>query len=120
MATPLGKDIQSLDFDHPFTIDADGNVHDAPGEFAPSVYHSDDIEIDDAAWSGAIRGMTGQYGYAGHVMHPSEFIGDAIARELFENNDAGTVFAVVTVEVWPTDDDPGPDPAGWTIVRKER
>lgn len=120
MRKSLAAQLQGLDFDHPFTIDVNGDVQDVPNEWAPNVCHSetDDIEIDDPAWEGAIEGCTGQYSYTGHVMHSSEFIGGSLARYIIDTNDAGTVFAIVAVEVTPDDEDEEPEPAGWTIVRK--
>lgn len=120
----LGEEINSQDFDHPFSI-VDGRVADALAEvYAPSVYHDEDSDINidgDDAWT-AISGMTGQYGYNGSVMHPSEFIGASMARELagIAEDGHGVVFAVVTVESIDGDEEDGTDEAiGWTVVYRD-
>lgn len=81
--------------------------------YAPSVYNDPDgdIIIDGGSEWRAIVGKTGQYGYRGAVMHPSETADDAtIARWVREAG--GTVFAIVEVvgdgDEW--------DPVGWAIV----
>ena len=118
----LATAIQTVDFDHPFMI-VDGLVADAPGNvYAPYVYHSetDDIDIEQLPGDGwqAIKGFTGQYSYHGSVMHPSEYIGDAIADHLREIADENreTVFVIVSVDVLPDDEDDDPEPAGWTVL----
>lgn len=116
MFKTLAREIQETEFDATFTITEDGHVRRSD-EYAPGVYHDEinDIVIDSDEWSGAIPGCTGQHMYNGHVMHSSELINDVIARILYDDNDAGTVFAIVAVHVLSEDDD---DVAGWMIVRK--
>src|SRR6478735_3905951 len=84
--TTIGEAVQAQDFDHVFTIRDSRIVDDFPNLFAPSVWNDDseggDIEIESDAWEGVLRGWTGQYGYRGHVMHASEYIGDAIGEHL--------------------------------------
>lgn len=119
--TTLGERINAIEFDHPFTLRPDGAITDAPGVWAPSVYHDDaaDIHIDGAGWR-ALTGMTGQDRYHGAVMHQSEYIGKGIADHLQElANDEPQTFVVVAVECDPSDDDPDPEPAGWAILKKE-
>lgn len=119
MFKTLAHEIQNVEFDATFTITVDGHVR-RTGDHAPGVYHDevDDVVIESDEWEGAVRGCTGQYGYLGNVMHSSELIGPAIARHLYETNDAGTVFAVVAVYVLPVGDQDEDEVAGWTIVRR--
>lgn len=70
-----------------------------PVSYAPEVYHSEtnDIEIQGDGWQ-ALTGYTGQYGYDGAVMHPSEYIGGTLADDILAT--AGT-YVVVAVECYP-------------------
>ena len=88
------------DFDHPFRVDEDGALTDARGVYAPEVYHSetDDITIDGGEWE-ALTGYTGQYGYHGAVLHPSEFLGGGLADDILATPG---VYVVVVVNVEPT------------------
>lgn len=81
--------------------------------YAPSVYNDPDgdVIIDGGSEWRAIVGKTGQYGYRGAVMHPSETADDAtIARWVDEAG--GTVFAIV--EVVDCEDESAL--VGWAIV----
>lgn len=103
-----------VEFDSPFRIDENGNLSEAYGEFyAPDVYNdsSADILIESNDWE-ALTGYTGQYGYNGAVMHPSEFIGGGLARDILENPG---VYVLVEVR-----DESGEYPEtaiGWAILR---
>ena len=114
--TATDKDLQRIaDFDHPFTVAADGSLDHAEGTYAPDVFNSEtnDIDIDGPAWE-ALTGYTGQYSYSGAVMHPSEYLGGRLAQDILAT--PGT-YVVVAVECYPTDGDPEPEPAGWAILR---
>lgn len=114
----LGRNIQRLEFDAVFRV-ADGGVVELPGEHAPSVYHDEDsdVTIDGDGWE-CITGMSGQWSYHGAVMHRSEFVGAAMAEEIARraDDDRGVMFAIVTVEVLPDDDDEEPEAAGWAVA----
>jgi len=103
------------DFDHPFVVAEDGSLSDAHGIHAPEVLNDDDEDLIVASdeWE-ALKGYTGQYGYNGAVMHPSEYLGGGLARDILAT--PGTYVCVV-VDVLPTDDDEDPDPAGWAVLR---
>lgn len=107
----------TFEFDCPFTVHADGSVTDAPGVYAPEVYHSDDddVEIHGVGWD-ALVGYTGQYGYHGAVMHASEQFAGGIREDVLAM--PGT-YVLTVVEVMPEDDDPEPEPAGWAVLRKD-
>lgn len=115
----LAREIDLADFDHPFVIDGE-LINDAPEQvYAPSVYHDDhdDIMIDGSGWEAVSGGMTGQYGYRGPVLHPSEYVGQGIAQALVEDHEPGTIFVLVVVNVLPDGEDDDPEPAGWVILK---
>jgi hypothetical protein len=56
--------------------------------YAPTLY---DDELDSDRWE-LLDGYSGQYGYSGPVMHPSEFIGGGMARDILAT--PGTYVAV--------------------------
>lgn len=113
-----------MEFDHPVRIDPDGSVHDGlAGVYAPELVMETDDDgqildqheqdyIEQARRQGweLLTGWTGQYSYHGPVMHPSEFVGGALAGHIRET--PGT-YVVITVEC-------GQDsqPAGWAIARR--
>lgn len=101
----------AVEFDCPFTVTAPGMI--APADvYAPAVW--DDGAggeiIESAAWRFYSHGYTGQYGYRGPVMHPSEYLGGRLARDILK--DPGTY--VVTAVNDPEDLDAL---IGWTVLR---
>ena len=104
------------EFDHVFTVQENLQVTDAPDVYAPSVHHSetDDVEIDTPGWT-PLTGWTGQWGYHGAVMHPSEQFAGGIRDHVLST--PGT-YVLVVVEVWDSADEPDPEPAGWAVLRK--
>ena len=120
VARRIGRYAQATEFGGTFRVGPYGNFSRRSDQYAPEVFHSDtdDVEIAGEGWE-ALTGMTGQYGYNGAVMHPSECVGEGIGARLLEiAQDSGEfeTFALVVVEVFPTDDDPEPEPAGWAIL----
>jgi hypothetical protein len=113
-----------MEFDHPVQIGPDGTVTDhVPGVYAPELVMEtdDDGQILDGheadyteqarqrGWE-LLTGWTGQYGYRGLVMHPSEYLGGALADHIRET--PGT-YVVLAVEC-----DQDSDPAGWAVARR--
>lgn len=109
------------------------------GLYVPTVEHSDtaDILIDGIGlvdgpgpvteWR-ALTGYTGQHGYRGAVMHPSETMSDDAIREAVREA-GGDVFAIVEVgahddaePVFPDEPDYcetygcAHEPAGWAVI----
>lgn len=93
-------------------------VYDLTGEsvraFAPDVMHdpAGDVIVSDG-WR-VITGITGQYGYRGAVMHPSETMTDAQVIAAVRDRE-GSRFCIVEVQ----DEDgsyPDGDPIGWAIA----
>lgn len=107
-----------MDLDHVIRVNDDGTVSDYPtvsGIYAPDVVnlpYPGDIEIQSPLPWKAETGRTGQYGYSGAVMHPSEYIGAGLASYIL-----ATPGYWVAVEV--RDDDgtyPEGDPVGWALL----
>jgi hypothetical protein len=104
--------INDLEFDTVFRVTDEGTVTDGPsGVYAPTVTNDPDgdVTVDGTGWT-AWTGYTGQWSYNGAVMHPSEFVGGRLERDVLATPG---VYAVVAVE----DDDPDADgPIGWAVV----
>ena len=78
-----------MEFDCPITVHEDGTVTHAPDSvYAPDLY---DDELSGDGWD-LMDGYSGQYGYSGPIMHPSEFIGGGMARDIL--SEPGTYVAV--------------------------
>lgn len=104
-----------VQFDSPFRVNADGTVTQPLSDvYAPTVMNDDtaDIEIDSDDWT-ALTGYTGQYGYGGAVMHPSEYLAGGMARVILETPG----IYVVTEVIDPDDDDGDHDPIGWCLLK---
>lgn len=120
----LADDMTRTEFDHVWTVDADLNVVDVPGNlYAPdvSLEFGSDVSIDGASEWDALTGMTGQFSYTGAVMHPSETFGRGMAERIAEMCDDaredGKTLAWACVEVRDDDGDfPEGDPIGWAVV----
>ena len=113
----MADTLASVEFDTPFIVRPGGTIEPAPAVYAPSVFHDDetDVTVDGPDWR-PLRGYTGQYGYSGAVMHPSEYLGGRLAADILAEPG---VYVVVAVEVMPDDDDDSPEPAGWAVLRYE-
>lgn len=102
---------------HPIRVHKDGSVSEPRDIFAPELPTIDDGDdmLDHAArdhgWE-LLRGWTGQYGYNGPVMHPSEYVGGKLARHILE-----TPGYYVAVAVDDSPDDPGH--GGWVVAYRE-
>jgi len=109
-----------MDFDHVVKIHADGTFSEPQELYSPmlSGVREDDFEdmalIREAREQGwkLLTGHTGQYGYNGPVMHPSETIGGGLARRILTS--PGIYVTVVVTD----GDDPDADPVGWAVARK--
>jgi hypothetical protein len=69
---------QAMEFDCPVRIHPDGNVTVADDAWAPELH---DGQLADHGWI-LLDGYSGQYGYSGPIMHPSEYIGGRMARDI--------------------------------------
>ena len=102
-----------MEFDHPVYVSADGTVADPPCPlYAPELFGIDDNELQSqarsAGWAGLLTGYTGQYGYNGPVMHPSEYVGGGLERYILATPGWYVVTAVM--------DDEDYEPYGWAIA----
>jgi len=111
---------------HVIRVNDDGTITEpVSGVYAPDLLmsvHEDSQILDDderdyiaqakrQGWR-LERGWTGQYGYAGVCMHPSEYIGGALEDHIRETPG---LWVAITVE---TDDD-DEDAAGWAVAYRE-
>jgi hypothetical protein len=121
-----------MQIDHVVRVHSDGTVTDATGVYAPELTmdSADDYQIlaeheqDYAAqaerqgWD-LMRGYTGQYGYRGVIMHPSEYIGGGLERDILARPG---LYVAITVEMLPAgdgDESESPEPAGWAVARRD-
>lgn len=117
-----------MEFDHVVYSDGLGNVTDwVTGEFwAPAPYVDldadgqmvslDPRDIHDQGDWGLLNGFSGQDGYAGPIMHESEYVGGALERHIREN--AG-YYVVVEVMGFGPDDDGESESCGWAVAYRE-
>lgn len=106
-----------MEFDHVIRVDDDGNVHDdVMGVYAPDVRddypYGDDINVSGEGWS-LMDGYSGQDRYSGPIMHPSEFIGGGMERDILAS--PGYYVAVVVYNYEDGDD----NVSGWAVARKD-
>lgn len=120
-----------MQFEHVIRVDDDGNVHDdVTGIYAPDVHdeypHGDDVIVDGEGWS-LMNGYSGQDRYSGPIMHPSEFIGGGMERDILAS--PGYYVAVVVYDETSSEpcevdgcDECGESDdnvSGWAVARKE-
>jgi hypothetical protein len=114
-----------MEFDHVIRVGPVGTVYDNEGSHAPELVMEtdDDFQILDEHEDGyraqaerqgwqLLTGWTGQYGYRGLVMHPSEYVGGQLAEHIL--SEPGE-YVVIAVEC-----DQDSDPAGWAIAYREK
>lgn len=108
-----------MEFDRVVRSNGDGTFTDAPHMYAPEL---DGEEILSTIPWQYVNGFSGQYGYSGPVMHPSEYIGGGIERHITENPGL-----YVAVAIYPTleeqlavleeDEELGnAEPYGWAVL----
>lgn len=103
-----------MEFGHVIEVRADGSIIDRPDLYAPECYGEPDGSIDFAGYKGwtALDGYSGQDRYSGPIMHPSEYVGGGLARDILSTPG---VYVVVVVD----DLDEPEDPYGWAVLRYE-
>jgi hypothetical protein len=134
-----------MSIDHVVRVLPDGTVTDKTpdgkplGVYAPEVYcdydgpfaeasitkeHDRDMVkyLADQGWHVA-DGWSGQDRYSGPIMHPSEYIGGALADHIRETPG---YWVALSVEIHPKEDDPEYDDgngesesAGWIVAHRE-
>jgi hypothetical protein len=105
-----------MQFDHVIEVREDGSIVDRDDLSAPECY-ADGVGIDYAGARGweALNGYSGQSGYAGPIMHPSEYIGGRLADDIIAT--PGVYVAVVVNDLDALADDGDGEPAGWAVLR---
>jgi hypothetical protein len=103
-----------MEFDHVIRVDENGTVTDAPGIWAPDEVYESVGKVDiDGRWK-LLDGYSGQSGYAGPVMHASEYIGGRMADDILST--PGVYVAVVVMDLDNATDEETPE-AGWAVAR---
>lgn len=116
---PTADNLNSfMEFDCVIRVDEDGNVTEAPGVYAPELNDGEvwggepwDIGKGDS-WT-LLDGYSGQCGYSGPIMHPSEFIGGRMAEDILAT--AGEYVALVSYYT-PEDEDDDDNVDGWAVA----
>lgn len=114
----------AMDFDHVIRVYEGGMIdaHPESAPYAPEMYGDTDEELSAYAlgqgWEFA-TGYTGQYGYNGLCMHPSEFIGGALAEHILATPGYWVAVIVPGRADDPSDADSyDPEPAGWAVAHR--
>lgn len=103
---PDGRTLSDvMDFDHPIRVMPDGTVTDAIREHAPNVHAypsktaggPDEILVIPDNWR-LMDGYSGQQGYRGPIMHPSEFIGGRMADDILSEPAVYVAVAVYGID----------------------
>lgn len=124
---------ENVEFDSPFIIGAQGGketwIADVGSVYAPGVYDYVDqegspvgsLEIESDKWE-AVRGYSSQQGYSGPEMHPSEYLGGGMARDVLA--DTGAIYvvcAVTNLPFWEATEEETNDvmdsTAGWVLLK---
>lgn len=94
-----------MEFDHVIQVHADGSITEPSNVWAPELY---DGELYSEEWRFFTGGYSSQYCYSGPIMHPSEFIGGRLEKDIRET--PGYYVALVNDTL---DDD---EPEGWAVA----
>jgi hypothetical protein len=122
-----------MEFDHVIRVHVGGTISEPAKVYAPEIYITSDVDgqisaADDAymiervkaqGWE-LLTGYSGQYGYSGPVMHPSESIGGRLEMDI--RNTPGYYVALVVDdidELNTSDDDYESIPVGWAVAYRE-
>lgn len=117
-----------MQFDHVIMV-RNGAITEPTGIYAPEVlFGSEDGQIlamherhvredlERIGWT-VETGWSRQYSYSGPIMHPSEYIGGALADHIRETDG---YWVAVSAEMWPyEEDDDSPEPAGWLLLHRD-
>lgn len=122
-----------MEIDHVIRVNPDGTITESvPGVYAPDLlmatadddcgsilagHEADYIaQAERQGWC-LERGWTGQYGYSGLAMHPSEYIGGDLEEHILKTPG---LWVAITIETDRSvgDDDPD-EPVGWAVAYRE-
>lgn len=100
-----------MEFDHVIRVHEDGTVTDGvKNVWAPEVYSEDDgPPAMNGDWK-LMNGYSGQDRYSGPIMHPSEFIGGQMARDILETPGLYVAIVVDTIDG---------EADGWAVAYRE-
>lgn len=103
-----------MDFDHVIEILPDGSIIDRPDIWSPDLC---DDELDARDHWILLDGYSRQDRYSGPIMHPSEYIGGAMERDILA--EPGVYVALVAYYSPDENDDPNnyDDVGGWAVAR---
>lgn len=83
----FGNIDKETEMDSTFSIDENGSVVDSPNSvYAPEVYSYEDGTIEGINGWEPVTGFSGQYGYSGPLMHPSEVMGGSNMEKYVREN----------------------------------
>jgi hypothetical protein len=105
-----------MEFDRVIEVHADGSVTDAPADVWAPELHDDELMQGSPVigtgdnWS-LMNGYSGQHGYAGPMMHQSEYVGGGLEKDIL--SEPGYY---VTLVNYPSDDS---EPESWGIARRD-
>lgn len=121
-----------MQIDHVIRVKGGAIFDDVKGVWAPELRIGTDVDgisildmherhasedLTRCGWdvqSGWSRQNSGRYN--GIIMHPSEYVGGALADHIRETDGYWTV---ILAQTWPTDEDDDPEPAGWLLLHRE-
>lgn len=118
---PDGRTLSDvMEFEHVIMVGANGTItEDLPNErvyWAPEVEQEGSGTVwDDPSWE-LMNGYSGQHGYSGPVMHPSEFIGGRMADDIMSTPGLYVAVTVTALDIDPDEED---DIIGWAVARKD-
>ncbi len=102
-----------MEFEHVIEVKEDGTVVDGPkGLYAPGLF---DEDLSDPTWT-LLDGFSRQDGYSGPIMHPSEYIGGAMAEWILDH--PGYYVAIVSFYT-PEDEEDRGEVDGWAVAYME-
>lgn len=105
-----------MEFDHVIRVHEDGTISEPENVWAPEVTWSEGTHhVSGDGWS-LLSGYSGQYGYAGPVMHDPEYIGGRMEEDIIAT--PGYYVAVVVSDVDNATEDETPY-AGWAVAHRE-
>jgi hypothetical protein len=127
---PLGSGRQAagrslndeMEFGRPISVGPNGEIGESD-QYAPEAGYlnldADGQSLDDEVeglegWE-LLKGFTGQQGYNGPVMHPSEFIGGGLERHIRENPGH---YVAIPIDGLGPDSDGEPESVGWGVAYK--
>ena len=127
-AKPLNE---IMEFDHIIRVNEDLTIDENLDMSVSDVGSYFDLAVDEdgndifemsAGWT-LLTGFTGQYGYNGPVMHPSEFIGGGLERHIRETPGYYVALVVNALEdhcdyCAECESQIADTPAGWAIAYK--